>query len=165
MSATEANLDELEALAEKFRATGQTFLQKAGELEQEAIDRVGTFRQTMADLKTRATNHGTCCDTDMGTLSTQADGVQWTGLNREGFDQDKNTFKTKISEAVTNISTDLGKIETELDTNFNEEILAYGKKVSEFGDDVLKNNTTFATDVQTLRANVENAANKGWTSA
>lgn len=165
MSMTGADIPGLLDLSNKFTSSGSKFSERAEALMKRAQTAIQEFESTLSDLQSQTNDLSTQTVETMSLLSAKADGVEWTGSNRDNFNADKGTFETTVKTSVDEINNYIQSVKAEVENNFNATIEQFGDSVKKFGESVNDNATQFSTTVQTQSDNLEQAANVGWTSA
>lgn len=162
---TGADLDQLDQLAAQFTTAGTEISARAGELRTKISAAVSTFESTLSTLQQDASALTTQMNDEMVAVRSQADGVQWTGTNRAGFDGDLNTFAGAVRAGTGQIDADVSGIKTQVDTRFTPVLDEFSTALHTSADGVSTATTTMKTAVDTQRTNLDQAANIGWTSA
>lgn len=162
---TGADLDHLDQLAAAFTTAGAEIAAKADTLRTKISTAVGAFESTLSNLQHEASALAAQMNDEMAGVTTQANGVAWTGNNRSAFDGDLATFSGVVQSSTAQIDSDIAAIKAQVDTRFNPVLTEFAAALATRSDEVGATTTTMKTAVDTQRANLDQAANVGWTSA
>lgn len=162
---TGADLDQLNELATAFTTAGTEIAAKATTLQGKIQAAVSNFEQTLSTMQTETTALASEMNDEMAAVRAQAGGVQWTGNNRQAFDADLNSFSGVVQRGTAQIDADIATIKGQVDSRFNPVLTEFASALQTSADDVGSATSTMKAAVDTQRANLDQAANVGWTSA
>jgi hypothetical protein len=162
---TGADLDQLDQLAAQFATAGAEMSARAGELRAKISSAVSTFESTLTGLQSDTSALTAQMNTEMGAVRSQADGVQWTGANRAGFDGDLHSFSSAVQVGTSQIDAGVAGIKAQVDTRFTPVLGEFSAALDKSASGVNDATVTMKTAVDTQRTNLDQAANVGWTSA
>lgn len=160
-----ADLDQLEQLATGFTDAGMEISAKAETLRARVNAAVSSFEETLAALQTDAASLVDSMDEEIASVSQQATGVAWTGANQGAFVGDVAAFEGAVRTGGAQINDDIGTIKTRVTTGFSPVLTEFGAALSTSAEDVAASTDQMKTAVANQRANLDQAANVGWTSA
>lgn len=160
-----ADLAQLETLSAAFQTAGDQINAKSEVLQGRIQAAVGRFEATLSSLQQEAATLTSSIDQEMDGLAGQADSVQWTGANRASFDGDLAQFKSVVATGTAQIDADISSIKAQVDSGFSPVLTEFGAALKSSGDQVNAATTEMNTAVSNQRANLDQAANVGWSNA
>lgn len=160
-----ADLQQLEDLAAAFETAGAQIAARADELRDKIGTSVEAFVDALDQLRAQTLVLTGDIDVEIQAVGTQAAGVQWTGNNRLAFDTDLGAFTRSVNTGTAAINTDIDQLKTEVDSRFTPVLTQFGVALRDSAGDVNTTTGGMRTAVSTQRANLDEAANVGWTTA
>lgn len=162
---TGADLGQLDALADEFQRAGGQMEARAGDLHTDITTAIGEFNRVLDDMAKQARDLSSAMNDEMGVLKSKADGVQWTGSNRDSFNGSMQRFQSDVTTGTTNLNTDIGTLQSQVASNFNAVLEQFGGELSSVGSEVNAFAVNMRGTVAQQRENLDQAANTGWDSA
>ena len=160
-----ADLTQLDELSIAFQTAGAEISAKASVLDGKIQAAISAFDGTLSSLQSEAGALARSIDDEMNALAGQAGGVQWTGANRTAFDGDMTQFTSVVAAGTARIDTDIAAIKGQVDAGFTPVLAEFGAALKKSGDDVDAATAQMQTAVSSQRANLDQAANVGWSNA
>ncbi len=160
-----ADLTQLDELSTAFHTAGTEISAKGTVLDSKIQAAIAAFESTLSAMQTEASSLARSIDDEMNALAGQAGGVQWTGANRTAFDGDMAQFQSVVAAGTAQIDADISAIKGQVDASFTPVLGEFGAALKQSGIDVDAATTDMQTAVANQRANLDQAANVGWSNA
>jgi hypothetical protein len=161
---TGASLEQLDQLSADYVTTSKAMLDKATQLNARIRTAITTFNSTMTTLGNETQALTGQIETEMSGLAAHAAGVEWTGNNRNAFNDDLGRMGQAVSKGTGLIREHTTTLRSKVESEFapSLEKFSAGLETRMAANDQVNSQTSKAVADQ--RQMLDAAANSGWSA-
>jgi uncharacterized protein YukE len=113
-----ANIEELEKLSAKYKATGDSLSVRAQSIADRVRIAIDTFETSVTALVGKTKESSAVIQADVTALKAKTEATDWEGPNQVEFLAEMETFRSTITASATVIEEDVNGVKTFLDSTF-----------------------------------------------